>query len=78
MSTQTKYFCDIYGCKNECHKDRVEMQVIFTTEQTEGRSSDRYFTKENIHICNDHKIQLLKEGKYILADGAQGYNNYRL
>lgn len=78
MSIQTKYFCDIYGCKNECHKDYVKMQVIFTTEQTEGRPSNRYFAEANIHICNDHRIQLLEEGKYILANGAQGYNNYVL
>ena len=44
---QTKYFCDIEWCDDEINGDHDEhldkhIQVIFTTEQTEGKSVNPY------------------------------------
>lgn len=69
-----KYFCDV--CKKELYNNqRTNIQVIFTTEQTEGRSSNPYLCEEKIHLCAICKECVLK-GNYIFAHGAQGYNTY--
>lgn len=72
----TSYFCDI--CKKETEKDNVKsisrMPVIFTTEQTEGRSVEPYLDFVSIDICNKCLAKSIK----IKASGAMGYNNYRI
>jgi hypothetical protein len=76
MKTE-KWLCDINGCHNEATIKNASMQVIFTTEQTEGRSSKRYFSNQTLDLCQSCLDKALK-GQYIMADGAQGFNNYRI
>lgn len=74
------YTCDINGCNNQGNKTEIntgkKVQVIFTTEQTEGRSTSPYLEIDNIDICPSCLEILIKEGRYIHADGAQGHNKY--
>lgn len=65
--------CDI--CTNEGSVITKEMQVIFTTEQTEGRSCSPYFSQETIDLC-DNCLNTCLSGKYIFADGAMGHNSF--
>jgi len=67
------YSCDV--CKKETEVKKERIQVIFTTEQDEGRSTEPYLSDQNIDICKDCKKTVL-EGKYIYASGAMGFNEY--
>ena len=68
-----KVYCDICNEKATTHK---ALQVIFTTEQTEGRPCKPYlnFPKE-LDLC-DNCLGKIMEGNYVFASGAQGYNDY--
>jgi hypothetical protein len=71
--------CDINGCNNEVtHHKNMSIQVIFTTEQTEGRSVNPYLDTVVIDICEECLEKVVKNKKYIVAYGAQGYNIYKL
>jgi len=76
MKTE-KWTCDIKGCKNEASLKSKNIQVIFVTEQNEGRSCTLYLSNEKIDICTGCLNHILR-GNYIRAFGAQGYNEYRL
>lgn len=65
--------CDLCKSRELVAKDSI--QVIFTTEQTEGRSVPHHLSLEAFDICGECKIHLL-EGNYIYGSGAQGYNKY--
>jgi len=70
--------CDI--CKKEdnkieCDIKSVEIQIIFTTDQTEGRSRKPYLSMEELDICEKCMNKILK-GNYLFGSGAQGYNEY--
>lgn len=71
--------CDIKDCNNDVtsHKN-MTIQVIFTTEQTEGRGVKPYLQTVVIDICEECLEKLVKNQKYIIASGAQGYNTYIL
>lgn len=66
--------CDI--CKDETDTINSPIQVIFTTEKTEGRACDPYFEIIKIDICNKCSIQRIN-GETVLASGAMGHNSYR-
>lgn len=72
------YTCDIKGCKSNAHEKPYKMQVIFTTETTEGKSCDPYLDFEKIYLCGTCRQRVISERRYIMADGAQGFNNYHL
>lgn len=71
--------CDI----KDCGKDALEvggtvacnLQVIFTTDQTEGRSCKPYFSMYCLDLCPEHTENLFR-GNYIHAYGAQGNNTF--
>lgn len=65
--------CDICGSE----KDLLEkgMDVIFETEQTEGRSSEPYLERKKLDICKECMVKVLK-GNYVFASGIMGYNKY--
>jgi hypothetical protein len=65
--------CDV--CKKEGRIEAIEIQVIFTTDQTEGRSISPYLSREKVEICQDCMNKIL-QGNYLFAHGAQGYNTY--
>lgn len=75
-----KHVCDI--CKAHVAKDDsdhidVRLQVIFTTEQTEGRSTTPYLFPVKVDVCDDCMATIL-QGNYVYASGAQGANKYWL
>ena len=77
-TTTTIYICDI--CKNKLNQNneiklKFNIQVIFHTEQTEGRNVNPYLSNEKIDICQKCYNKVL-EGNYIHGNGAQGCNNY--
>lgn len=67
--------CDI--CKKEADimNPDHKLQVIFTTEQTEGRGVSPYLTTATLDICS-FCLGKVVEGNAIWAHGAQGYNKY--
>ena len=67
--------CDTHGTETPASHVDTPMQVIFTTEQTEGRSSPPYLDNVKIDLC-DSCMKIVLEGKYIFAEGAQGSNTY--
>ena len=68
-----KVYCDICNEKATAHK---VLQVIFTTEQTEGRPCKPYLNFPNeLDLCDDCLGKIM-EGNYVFASGAQGYNDY--
>lgn len=73
------FVCDIDGCSNTPDKENlnIAIQVIFTTEQTEGRGCEPYLSDEKLDICKSCLNKVLK-GNYIFAYGAMGYNTYVL
>lgn len=70
-------YCDV------CEKEKPweesytpkNLDVIFTTDQEEGRSCKPYLSKEKLDICNKC-YSILLEGNYIFASGAMGHNKY--
>ena len=66
-------YCDI------CHKKATTykmLQVIFTTEQNEGRPCKPYLSyPEALDLCDDCLDKIMK-GNYVFASGVQGYNDY--
>ena len=67
------FYCDICHKKATTHKT---LQVIFTTEQTEGRPCTPYLSyPETLDLCDDCLGKIMN-GNYVFASGAQGYNDY--
>ena len=69
-----KYICDICKAKDASEKG-VSLQVIFDTEQTEGRGCPPYLSMVDVDICKDCYQKILG-GNAVFASGAQGYNDY--
>lgn len=67
--------CDIKDCGLSTNILNENIQVIFTTEQTEGRSIPHYLSMHKIDLCSDCKKHLLS-GHPIFGQGAMGYNTY--
>ncbi len=76
MSKKTTYTCDLECCSNEATNRDRSMQIIFTTEQTEGRSCEPYFELVNIDLCDNCLNKIIKARRYITGTGAQGHNRY--
>jgi hypothetical protein len=66
--------CDV--CGSEIEVAEFLMQVIFTTNQTDGIGCVPYFTMQKMDLCEKCLQEIIKTGKYIFASGAQGYNKY--
>lgn len=70
--------CDICHKKNTAKGIIVKetaIEVIFTTEQTEGKGIAHYLSKERFDCCNICSKKIIK-GNYVFASGAQGYNKF--
>lgn len=74
------YYCDI--CQKEAGSPRSRdlsaeetFQVIFTTEQNEGRSTESYLEYKKIDICENCRNRILI-GEALFAEGAMGHNKY--
>jgi hypothetical protein len=85
MSKNIVFRCDIKGCGNEIEDDTKgidshiskTMQTVFTTDQTEGRSSEPYLVNTSMDICEEC-IQKVLLGGTIYGSGCQGHNEYIL
>jgi hypothetical protein len=67
-------YCDV--CKKETQIKTKTLPVIFTTEQTEGRSCKPYLETNRIDICEECG-RLIISGNFLYGTGAQGHNQYR-
>lgn len=74
---QINVICDIENCKGFVGEpgENMKLQVIFHTEQTEGRATNPYLYLVEVDICEACKNRILT-GDYVHAWGAQGYNKY--
>jgi hypothetical protein len=52
-----------------------DISVVFTSDQTEGRSCAPYLTRERVTMCPNCYAKLLN-GQQLFAYGCQGYNTY--
>jgi len=75
MASTTTTVCDIKGCTCKVNIKRIKIQVIFTSNQTDGANCKPYLSEENFDICEEHLDHILK-GNYVWAYGAQGHNEY--
>lgn len=68
--------CDVCSIiiKSDTHK-ATNLSVVFTTEQTEGRSTEPYLSLVKIDICPTCMKSILL-GKMLFAHGAMGFNQY--
>lgn len=66
--------CDLDGSRNDVEKHLIT--VIFTTEQTEGRSCPPYLSPEKVDLCNSCYDQMVTENRMPYGLGSQGYNLY--
>lgn len=75
--TKIDITCDIEKCGNYLLKQtETKIQVIFTTNQTDGYPSQPYLNDTNrLDMCDQCMDHVLK-GNYIFAHGAQGFNTY--
>lgn len=76
MGQQVIDFCDICKSKEKVSKKRIP--IIFTTEETEGRSCEPYLTIETLDICENCYKTMIDNSTIPNAHGAQGYNTYYL
>lgn len=70
--------CDICMKENTDGKTEfitINKEVIFTTEQNEGRSISPYFTSCPLDLCKTCHAFALR-GNAVFAHGAQGHNEY--
>lgn len=70
----TKTICDI--CEEETKNEEINIQVIFTTEQNEGRCCKPHLCNEKLNLCDKCLNNVLYHGNYIYGNGAMGHNNY--
>ena len=70
----TKYYCDV--CHTETDNYEEKIQVIFETEQNEGKKCKPYLEENKLNLCDKCKNKILYGGKYIFAFGAMGSNKY--
>jgi hypothetical protein len=68
------YLCDVDGCENQ-DTETIKIQVLFTTDQTEGRGMPTYLSIHDLDIC-EHCINKILKGNYLYGSGAQGYNKF--
>lgn len=69
-----KTICDV--CDEETSNEKIDIQVIFTTEQNEGRCCKPYLCNEKLNLCNKCLNNVFYNGNYIYANGAMGCNIY--
>lgn len=68
--------CDVEGCGKEGAKPR-KLDVVFVTEQTEGRSTKPHIVASVLDVCDDCIEHAISTRQLLTASGAQGHNTYR-
>lgn len=87
---EIKIHCDVRNCPNQLHVKSIthnqdmkscklpsmeQVQVIFHSDQTAGRSCSPYLSVEHLHLCPSCKDKILK-GNYLHGQGAMGYKEF--
>ena len=67
--------CDVCGNETDQQHTERQIQVVFTTEQTEGRMRPHQLTLERMDICQKCE-DIIIGGKCLFGSGAQGHNKY--
>lgn len=76
MSQTTTTNCDICAAAIiRPEKEPAKIQVVFNTEQTEGKYTTPHLYLQNMDICPECLQRLINEHP-LIASGAQGYNRY--
>jgi hypothetical protein len=73
MATITTHRCDL--CQKPATHLQEQVQIVFTTEQTEGRPTKPHLSIERLDLC-DKCLQQIIDSNPVLAHGAQGHNTY--
>ena len=69
----TRTICDV--CENDKEVCSKNINIIFTTEQTEGRSVEPYLSLNKIDICVKCLAKVIS-GNMLFGEGAMGHNRY--
>lgn len=77
MATLTMHTCDIEGCGKAATHLQTKLQVVFVTEQTEGRPTSPHLSNEVLDLCGEC-LQRIVERHPVVGQGAQGNNTYKL
>jgi len=75
---KTTISCDIAGCTVDNIQAQLKLlniEIIFITDQTEGRSTKPYLSNETMDICSACMDKRLS-GESIWGHGAQGSNTF--
>jgi hypothetical protein len=72
--TTIEYSCDICTSKENV-KAELDIPVVFTTEQTEGRSCPHYLKFYKLDVCLKC-YGIVLSGKIPFGSGAMGHNTY--
>lgn len=75
MSTITTHKCDI--CGSDATHLKQKLQVVFTTEQTEGRPMSPHLSDQSLDLC-ERCLGRIIDRHPVRASGAQGHNTYEL
>lgn len=72
--------CCIDGCGREANISylKIPMQVIFITEQTEGRGCGPYLDTKTMDLCAKCMNKIVEWGRYPIASGASGVYTYKI
>lgn len=68
--------CEASASKSDGGKKNQDIQVIFTTEQEEGKTCPAYLSMQKLDLCSDCFMKVLL-GHYIYAEGAMGHFSYK-
>lgn len=75
MATLTQKICDVCGGDAQDSRPR-DMQVIMTTETTEGRSCKHHLSLIELDLCSSCKKKVVEDRMALMGKGAMGYNDY--
>lgn len=75
MATITTHKCDICGA--DAKHLQTKLQVVFTTEQTEGRPTTPHLSVEQLDLCGGC-LQRIIDRHPVRGGGAQGHNTYEM
>lgn len=75
MKQPDVFICDVKGCENRAVYKGIQIQTIFHTDQTEGKTVVPYLSIEKIDLCIFCYDKILV-GNYLHGNGAQGNNEY--
>lgn len=70
--------CDIKGRRHDGPVTTYKLNVVFTTEQDEGRAVTAYLDSVQLEMCQTCYRRMIESRRLITAAGAMGHNTYTL